>query len=215
MELYLTCDVLILADCFESFRDLSLKYYGLDPAHYISSPGLSWDAMLKYTEIELELLTDQDMLCIFMEGIRGGLSCIMKRYVKAENKYIGGNNQQPSYIVPVDANNLYGDAMSFKLPYKDFKWCNEEEINYLENNILDISDDSDIGYTIKVKRLKYPKKLHNKHNDYPFFPMHKEIKQDDLSPYQRKLRSSSTYQSRKLVASLEDKKGLVCDYRTL
>ncbi len=60
MELYLTCDVLILADCFESFRDLSLKHYGLDPAHYISSPGFSWDAMLKYTKIELELLTDQD-----------------------------------------------------------------------------------------------------------------------------------------------------------
>jgi hypothetical protein len=51
MELYLTCDVLILADCFESFRDLSLKHYGLDPAHYISSPGLSWDAMLKYTNL--------------------------------------------------------------------------------------------------------------------------------------------------------------------
>jgi hypothetical protein len=61
MELYLTCDVLILADCFESFRKLSLKHYGLDPAHYISSPGLSWDAMLKYTGIELELLIDQDI----------------------------------------------------------------------------------------------------------------------------------------------------------
>jgi hypothetical protein len=78
MELYLTCDVLILADCFEGFRDLSLKRYGLDPAHYISSPGLSWDAMLKYTRIELELLTDQDMLLMIMEGITGGLSCIMK-----------------------------------------------------------------------------------------------------------------------------------------
>jgi hypothetical protein len=60
---------LILADCFESFRELSLKHYGLDPAHYISSPGLSWDAMLKYTGIELELLTDQDMLLMIMEGM--------------------------------------------------------------------------------------------------------------------------------------------------
>ncbi len=67
MELYLTCIVLILADCFESFRDLSLKHYGLDSAHYTSSSGLSWDAMLKYTEVELELLTDQDMLCMIME----------------------------------------------------------------------------------------------------------------------------------------------------
>ncbi len=86
MELYLTCDVLILSDCFESFRNLSLNYYGLDPAHYISTPSLSWDAMLKYSGIELELLTDQDMLLMFMEGIRGVLSCIMRRYDKANNK---------------------------------------------------------------------------------------------------------------------------------
>ncbi len=77
MELYLTCDVLILADCFELFRDLSIKYYCLDSTHYTWSPGLSWDAMLKYTEVELELLTDQDMLCMIMEGIRGGLPCII------------------------------------------------------------------------------------------------------------------------------------------
>jgi len=64
MELYLICDALILADCFESFRDLSSKHYGLDLAHYISSPGLSWDAMLKYTEIELELLC---YLCLWKE----------------------------------------------------------------------------------------------------------------------------------------------------
>ncbi len=80
--------VMILANCFESLRDLSLKYYGLDSAHYTSSPGLSWDAMLKCTEVELELLTDQDMLCMIMEGIRGGLSCIMKRYVETNNKYM-------------------------------------------------------------------------------------------------------------------------------
>ncbi len=70
MELYLTCDVLILADCFEAFRDLALDKYELDQAHYISSPGLSWDAMLKYTGIELKLLTDEDMLYMFMEGMR-------------------------------------------------------------------------------------------------------------------------------------------------
>ena len=70
MVLYLTCDVLILADCFKSFKDLSLKHYHLDPPYYTSSPGLSLDTMLKYTEIKLELLIDQDMLCMIMEGIR-------------------------------------------------------------------------------------------------------------------------------------------------
>jgi hypothetical protein len=221
MELYLTCDVLILADCFESFRDLSLKYYCLDPAHYISSPGLSWDAMLKYSEVELDLITDQDMLCMFMEGIRGGLSCIMKRYVEANNKYMINYDpkKESSYLVSVDANNLYGDAMPFKLPYRGFKWCTEDEIRDLEEHLLEIPDDSDIGYTIKVKVLEYPKELHDKHNDYPFFPIHKDITQTDLSPYQKKLRknkpSANSLKSRKLVTSLEDKKGLICDYRTL
>jgi hypothetical protein len=130
MELYLTCDVLILDDCFESFRELSLKHHGLDPAHYISSPGLSWDAMLKFTKIELELLTDQNMLLMIMEEIRNGLSCIMKRYVEANNKYMINYDptKESSYLVPVDANNLYGDAMSFKLPCKAFKWCTTEEL---------------------------------------------------------------------------------------
>jgi hypothetical protein len=81
MELYLTCDVLLLADFFEAFRGMSKKYYDLDPANYISSPDLSWDAVLEYTKAELELLTDPDMLYIKLEGIRGGLSGIMARYV--------------------------------------------------------------------------------------------------------------------------------------
>ena len=215
MELYLSCDVLILADCFEAFRALSMKYYGLDPAHYISSPGLSWDAMLKKTGIMLELLTDQDMLCMFMEGIRGGLSCIMKRYVEANNKYMVNYNseKESSYLVPVDANNLYGDGMSFKLPQKGFEWCTLEEIRELEEKLISIPDDNDIGYTIRIKGLEYPKELHDFHNDYPFFPLHKNITNEDLSPYQRNLRTIN--KSRKLITSLEDKEGLVCDYRTL
>ncbi len=102
------------------------------------------------------------MLLMFMEGIRGGLSCIMKRYVKANDKYMNNSNpnKESIYLVPVDANNLYGYAMQFKLPYKGFQWCTTEEINYLENNILNLSNDNDIsethgiedsiGYTLKL-----------------------------------------------------------------
>ena len=99
---------MILADYFEAFRDTSFHYYELDPTHYISSPGLSWDAMLKYTHVQLELLTDQYMLYMIMDGIRGGLSCIMKRYAVANNKYMINLNldEETSYLVPVDANNL-------------------------------------------------------------------------------------------------------------
>jgi hypothetical protein len=253
LEMYLICDVLLLADCFESFRELSLKHYGLDPCHYVSSPGLSWDAMLKFTQVELELLTDADMLLMFMEGIRGGLSCIMRRYVRANNKYLVNynENEEKIYLVPVDANNLYGHAMQFKLPYRGFKWCDEMELDYLFNNIMTLSNDSDIGYTLKVD-LEYPKHLHDSHNDYSFFAVHKVIEYKDLSPYQKKLLDNKrkmrenekdednkkeekpegltklterseevlickdvNYKSKKLITSLADKKGLVCDYRTL
>jgi hypothetical protein len=216
MELYLTCDVLLLAECFEEFRNTSFQTYGLDPSHYVSSPGLSWDAMLKLTKEELELITDPDMLLMVMEGIRGGLSCIMLRYAEANNKYMitYDPSKNSIYIVSVDANNLYGFAMSFKLPYRGFKWCTPDEIRRLEENLMDIPDDSNTGYIIKVKHLEYLKELHDYHNDYPFFPIHKDIEYEELSPYQKNLKLKCP-PSRKLVASLEDKRGLICDYRTL
>ncbi len=104
MELYLTCDVLILADVFETFRDMSKKYYDLDPAHYISSPGLSQDAMLKYTKAKLELLTDPDMLyrvgnndCLPLHSEnckrQGRTDFIFGFYVKEYIKTVYFNNQ--------------------------------------------------------------------------------------------------------------------------
>jgi len=219
MELYLRCDVLILADVFEAFRDMSMKHYGLDPAHYISSPGLSQDAMLKYTKAEPELLTDPDMLYMILEGIRGGLSGIMTRYVEANNKYMINYDpkKESSYLVPVDANNLYGDAMSFPLPYNKYKWCNKEELDYLSKNLLEIPNDNSIGYHIRCD-INYPKQLHDSHNDYPFFPEHKVITEKYLSPYQKRLANKnlgSVSKTRKLVANLEDKHKIVVDYRTL
>lgn len=219
LEVYLAVDVFILTDVFEEFRKTSFKYYKLDPAHYYSAPGLSWDAMLKHTQINLELLTDPDMLYFFMEGIRGGLSVITKRYIKANNKYM--KNYDPtiesSYFVPVDANNLYGNAMSYKLPIKSFEWCSDDDIEYLNNNLMSIPDDNDVGYSLRVD-LEYPKKLHDYHNDFPFFPEHKVITEDMLSPYQKKLMNKklgSLSKTSKLIASLNDKDKIVVDYRTL
>ena len=86
--LYQKLDVLILSDVFENFRDLCLKYYEIDPAYCYSAPGLSWNAGLKYTKIELDLLYDDDMRLMFTKGIRGGFSGVLgKRFVKAKNKY--------------------------------------------------------------------------------------------------------------------------------
>jgi len=219
LEVYLSIDVFLLTDVFEEFRKTSMKYYELDPAHYYSAPGLSWDAMLRFTKGQLELLTDVDMLYFFMEGIRGGLSVINKRYVKINNKYMKNYDvKKPStYFVPVDANNLYGNGMSYNLPYNGFKWCLQEEIDELYDKITKLPDDSDIGYTLKVD-LKYPNELHDSHNDLPFFPQHKKITEDMLSEYQENLTSKnlgSISSTPKLIASLNDKKNIVVDYRTL
>ena len=109
-DLYLKSDVLLLADVFKSFRKTCLQYYKLDPCHYFSSLGLSWDAMLKMTDIELELMTNVDMFQFIKKGMRVGVSYIANRYGKANNKYMKNHdkNAQSKYIMYLDANNLYG-----------------------------------------------------------------------------------------------------------
>ena len=117
-DLYIKTDVALLAGVFENFRNLCQEQYGLDPAHYLTSPGLSWDALLKKTGVELELLTDIDMHLFVERGMRGGISMVSKRYAKANNPYVPGcdPSQKTTYIPYEDANNLYGWAMIKPLP---------------------------------------------------------------------------------------------------
>ena len=149
--------MLLLADIFENFIDVSMKIYNLDPSHYLTASSLSLDAMLKLTGVELELLTDGDMHLFMEEGIRGGISVITNRYAKANNKYMGDNynpNQPSTFIQYMDENSLYSSAMSQPLPVGNFQWLTQEEMDAMMSDHHLIQ-----SCTIEVD-LEYP------HNDY-------------------------------------------------
>ena len=189
-ELYNKVDVLLLADVFENFRNICLENYELDPAHYYTAPGLAWDAALKVTGVNLELLSDIDMLLMVEKGIRGGVSMVSNRYGKANNKYMGDkfNYNEPSkYIQYLDANNLYGWAMSKPLPTHGFKWMKTSELETweLHSCILEVD-------------LEYPKKLHDLHNNYPLAPEQIEVNKVE-----------------KLIPNLWNKKKYVIHYENL
>jgi hypothetical protein len=216
-DLYLKSDVLLLADVFENFREMSLSYYGIDPCHYYTTPGMGWDAMLKMTKIKLELLTDIDMHLFMEKGTRGGICMISNRYAKANNKYLPDYDESApsSHIMYYDANNLYGWAMCQSLPTGGFRWLPENEINTL--NVLNISDDSAKGYMLEVD-LKYPEHLHDAHSDYPLAPERKLVKSEMLSEFQKALKTKldiSDDTTEKLVPNLGDKTKYICHYRYL
>ena len=141
-------------------------------------PGLAWQACLKKTNIELELLTDCDMLLMVEEGIRGGTCHSIHRYAKANNKYMKNynNNEESSYIQYLDANNLYGWAMSKKLPVNGFRWLDSDEINEInEEFIKNYNENDNNGYIFEVD-VRYPKRLLDLHSDLPFLLERMEIK---------------------------------------
>ena len=139
---YLKKDVLLLADVLEKFINTSLKYYELDPCHYFSAPGLSWDAMLKMTDVKLEKISDIDQYLFIEKGTRGEISYIAKRYAKVNNKYMSDydSNKQSTFITNLDKNNLYGWSMSEYLPHGKFKWVK----NFDELDIMSINEKSDV-----------------------------------------------------------------------
>ena len=199
LKLYNELDVILLADIFENFRDLCLKNYGLDPVYYYTAPGLSWDAMLKDTQINLELISDIDMLLMIEKGIRGGISIISNRYGKANNKYMKdfNNLERAMYLMYLDANNLYGWAMSQKLPIHSFKWLSDKEIENLFNNqIVQVWEKTPCILEVD---LEYPEELHDLHNDYPLCPESVECDKG----------------VKKLIPNLRDKNNYVIHYKNL
>ncbi|XP_065664661.1 uncharacterized protein LOC136086296 [Hydra vulgaris] len=188
-DLYNVSDVLLLADVFENFRDVCMKNYKLDPAWYYTSPGLAWEAALRKTKVKLQLLSDYDMILMIKNGIRGGISTISNRLGKSNNKYMDNYDEtKPSqFIQYLDANNLYGWAMSKPLPTHGFGWMDQDELKNWRSFpcILEVD-------------LDYPDHLHDEHNDYPLAP--ERVKVDKVE---------------KLIPNLNNKKNYVVHYTNL
>ena len=132
--MYVQSDTLLLGDVFENFRNKCIKIYEFDPVHFLSGPGLAWQACLKKTGIRLELLTNIDMLLMVEKRTRGGLCQAIHRYAKANNKYM---------------KNLFGWAMSQKLPVDGFKWI--KKLSQFNEAFIKIYDENnDKGYILEV-----------------------------------------------------------------
>ena len=219
-DLYLKCDVLQLADVFEAFRTTAMGQYSLDPAHYVSAPHLSWDAMLRSTRCKLDLLWDDAMFSMIQQNLRGGVAMISKRHGKANNKYLKEHydpNQPSKYLMYVDANNLYGWAMSQPLPDGKFEWV--PEAGWRSIDWLAQTADQDTGYIVECD-LDYPDHLHDTHSDYPLAPERLTVATHMLSDTQREhmdaynTTKSNTKMS-KLIPNLFPKHNYACHYMNL
>ena len=194
-DLYLRTDVVLLTNMYEAFRETCLEHYKLDPVHFYTSPGLAWKACLKHTGIRLGHLTDPNMLLMFEHGIRGGITQVVHKYAAAKNPYMGDKfdpNEDTTYLQYLDANNLYGMAMSQPLPNGGFR-C----IDVNPDEIFELATRTDKGYILEVD-VSYPKELHSLQNDLPFMCERMEINRAE-----------------KLVPNLTDKKGYVIHIRAL
>ncbi|XP_031355166.1 uncharacterized protein LOC116179510 [Photinus pyralis] len=203
-DLYLMSDVLLLADVFTNFREKCITTHKLDPAFFFTAPGYTWQCMLNYTKVKLELLTDVDMMLFVEKGIRGGITQCCTKYSKANHKYLDEKNFDPSkpstHIMYMDMVNLYGWAQSQCLPLNNFKWLSESKLKSLTPEaILNISDNADEGLILEVD-LSYPQHLHDRHKSIPFCVEH------GTPPGSK---------NKKLLATLHPKTRYVIHYRNL
>ena len=194
---------------------MCLKFYGLDPCHYLSCPGLSWDAMLKLTGVKLGKMSDKKKYLFVENGLNGGISQNDKRYAKANNKYMKNcNPKNPSkFIIYLDINNLYGWPMSEYLPYEGFKLLK----NVDGFDVNSISKKSPIRYILEVD-LEYPDELHESHSDYPLAPEKLAVPYEMLSDYCKIIADKYGIKIgdvEKLIPNLGNKTNYVLHYRDL
>ncbi len=198
-QLYVRSDVYLLAECLVDARNTLWDEFHLDLCQYLSLPMMSLDMMLKYTDCEISLIRDQEMSDLLQRNIRGGFSFINQRHAEATP---GDFEELPNSMVYLDANNLYGKAMSFPLPLRNFRWMTDEEIENF--TMLHISEEDGDGYILEVD-LEYPEELHLRHNSFPLAPETMDITEDHLSPYSleclQQIYKKKTHKAKKLTST--------------
>ncbi|XP_050065279.1 uncharacterized protein LOC126554229 [Aphis gossypii] len=169
-DLYLKVDVLLSADVFENFRDICMTTYHLDPAQYYTLPGFSFDCMLKFTKVQLQLLTDFEKVLFWESGTRGGLVQASKRHARANNLETPGYNadEPKTSLIYLDANNLYGFGMCKYMPISDFSWYPGNPEVALDQ-LQWMRETDDVGRIYEVD-ISYPQHLQDAHNDMPLLP---------------------------------------------
>ena len=210
MLLYNELDTGLLLETITQFRLSVMSKFGLDMAHYISLPQYAFQCMLRYTRVDIGLVSDVDMFLFLQQGIRGGVSYCSTRLAQSSEE---------EKLIYVDANNLYGEAQTQPLPYDSFEWVDEDDFSKVVNEVVsstqkDTPADDETGYILEVD-LNYPIDVHDKHSQFPFAPESVRITPSKLSPYSLSKLTVSNYKAQKLIGSFEDKKNYVIHYRAL
>ena len=228
MMCYLELDVRLLSDVFEEFRRMSLVQDGLEPVHFVSLPGLSFMSAFKMTGETIHLLQDPFIYNLFERGIRGGLTFVNTHYAKDEFFEHEGRKYR-NILTYWDQNNLYGAAMTEKLPHSNFKLLTEEEIQNLfptAQQILDLDTEGDTGFYFEVD-LHYPSNIHHSTADFPLAPEAGKVTDQMLSQHMRDLynrimtqrysqRKKHTFKSSyKLLLTQNDKENYCVHFKIL
>ena len=183
---YLTLDVCLLADVFDDFRVKIWQVSELEATHFLGIPGLTYSFCLKYCKLKLEALQDPAMYSMFEDGIRGGMTFVNIHHAKRELPS-PENGSKYTHLMYVDANNLYGSALSGILPHSNFQWMTEEECLTITDDFMRQWDENqDRGFIVTVD-LHYPEAVQDESMDLPFAPTPMVPKEEDWSDFMRSL----------------------------
>ena len=214
-DFYLKVDVIGLADVFENYRRVALEAYALDPAYSLTAPGYSWQCMLRMTRVEFDGVPDAEMMDFLEAGKRGGVSCAVTRHVKANYPDDPAYDASlgPRSLVYLDANNLYGKAMSYALPTGGLRWADDPDAALAANATVDY-EAAGTGYFFEVD-LHYPEALHDAHAAMPLAPVKRAVRAEELTDAaraiweQEKQTHALALSNEKLLTTLEDKERYV------